>query len=173
MLRCPHRPRHAKGFTLIELLIVIAILGIIASMLIPNLLDALQKAKQKRSVAEMTLTGGALFSWMTDQVGAAAAGAVATEIDISLYPPIGQDELRGLLIPQYIQTIPELDGWKMDYLYFVNTADPLAVNVVAIGSGGRDKTFDGGTYASGGFDPTDYDQDLVWADGFWVRWPGK
>jgi hypothetical protein len=23
------------------------------------------------------------------------------------------------------------------------------------------------------FDPTDYDRDIVWADGFMVRWPQK
>ena len=60
-----------RGFTLIELLIVVAIIGVIAAILIPNLLDALQKTKQKRTMAEMRITGTAVMSWLSDQAGAA------------------------------------------------------------------------------------------------------
>src|SRR3954449_2786475 len=75
-----------KGFTLIELLIVVAIIGLIAAMLIPNMLDAFQKAKQKRTLADMRIVGTAMLSWLTDQVGAAAAGASSTSsVTISDY----------------------------------------------------------------------------------------
>ena len=56
MFNAIHRRRGQKGFTLIELLIVVAIIGIIAAILIPNLLDALQKAKQKRTVGDIRAT---------------------------------------------------------------------------------------------------------------------
>ncbi len=70
--------RGQKGFTLIELLIVVAIIGIIAAILIPNLLDALQKAKQKATVGDIRNIGTAWMSWVTDQMSAAAAGQTAT-----------------------------------------------------------------------------------------------
>ena len=50
---------------------------------------------------------------------------------------------------------------------------PLNQQVMLIGSGGRDRSAVSGKYTVAGFDPTDSDQDIIWADGFFVRWPQK
>ena len=44
--------RKAKGFTLIELLIVVAIIGILAAIAIPNLMSAQRKSKYSRAAAD-------------------------------------------------------------------------------------------------------------------------
>jgi hypothetical protein len=76
-------------------------------------------------------------------------------------------------VPQYLQVVPDKDGWKNTYSYWMNTASVLARTVLAIRSTGRDGTAIGSSYTVTGFEPTDYDQDIVWADGFFVRWPQK
>jgi type II secretion system protein G len=168
------RQRRQSGFTLIEVLIVVAVIGIITAMLIPNLLDAFQKAKQKRTMGDMKVIGTAMFSWLTDQSSAAAAGASATAIDLTQYgTQLQPSDLTTVLVSQYIQSIPTLDGWQSPFQYYLRTDNPHAAQVMAIRSLGRDKKAEGDQYTVTGFDPTDYDRDIVWADGFMVRYPQK
>jgi len=164
--------RRTAGFTLIELLIVVAIVGLLAAMLIPNLLDALQKAKQKRAMSDQRLVGSAMMAWLTDHAAAAAAGASSTAVEMASYTSVTVDELRDALITQYIQDVPVRDAWKAPYDFYLDTT-AAKVQIMAIRSSAADLGFQADTYTSGSFDPTDYDQDIVWTDGFFVRWPQR
>lgn len=158
-----------SGFTLIELLIVIAIIGIISALLIPNLLDSIHKSKQKRTMSDQKIIGTAMMSWLTDNVGAAAAAGQ----DVTTVPVITAGSLEAELVPQYIQHFTQRDSWGHAFDFRLNVDDPNQLEVMVIRSTGRDGVFEGTEYTAGAFDPTDYDRDLVWMDGGFVRWPQK
>lgn len=136
------------------------------------------KEAQKRTVADLRNVGTAMFSWLTDQVGAGAAGQSQTSgesktISLTQYPPISRKELEPILVPKYLQSLPEKDGWGHPYEFYLNTADVLAKQVMSIRSPGRDGRFSATDYTVGPFAPTDFDEDIVWSDGFFVRWPQR
>ena len=84
--------RTDKGFTLIELLIVVAIIGIIAAIAIPNLLNAIDRGKQKRTMADMRSVGTAVESYAVDNNVYPVAATAAI--------------LSDLVAPIYIKTMP-------------------------------------------------------------------
>ncbi len=155
----------------------VAILGIIAVLVLPNLLDSMQKVKQKRTVADIRDVGTSWYSWLTDQISAASTGSTNTYDFSQLDVPLTADELLATLYVSpdffYIQKIGPTDGWGHDF-DFAWSGSVLSAQVLGIRSFGRDDA-EGpdatNPYAVGPFDVTAYDEDIVWADGLFIRYP--
>src|SRR5215831_9815033 len=73
VIRRHHMRKRESGFTLIELLIVIAIIGILAAIAIPNLLNAVQRGKQKRTMSDMRALATAVEAYAVDNSSYPAA----------------------------------------------------------------------------------------------------
>ncbi len=180
------RPRKNRGFTLIELLVVVAIIGITTAILIPNMIEALDKSKQKKTVSDIRQIGNAMMMWYTDMVGAAAAGQTLPTADYGALTPVPYPDLVQILVvggldpaaplPQYIQAIPRDDAWgdPLEFGISDRLDDPQVLGIRSSGSSrlsGTIGVFEGPIYERGAYLGFRSECDIVWMDGEFVFFP--
>jgi len=148
--------RKNRGFTLIELLIVVAIIGIIAAIAIPNLLNAINRGRQKRSMADVRTIGTAVEAYAVDMAfyPTFTAGAIAAS------------SFQGFLEPTYVKTVPREDGWRTTFYASSQS------RFYTLASAARDKQLSDAnltSYTAG--ITSDMDCDIVYSNGSFVQYP--
>jgi len=143
--------RKERGFTLIELLIVVAIIGIIAAIAIPNLLNAIDRSKQKRTMADMRSVGTACEEYSIDNNYYPVA---TTQGNLSV--------ISNNLQPTYIKVVPLVDGWNFNLQYGSATGG----SAYTVRSYGKDNTKNGAQGAT-----TDFNCDIVFQGGQFTSYP--
>ena len=96
--RLKARRTGSRGFTLIELLIVVAIIGIIVAIAVVNMINAIQRGKQKRSMADIKSVSTALEAYATDFNFYPAAAGYSLPTGLSL-PTATLGAAAGFLSP--------------------------------------------------------------------------
>lgn len=103
---------------------------------------------------------------------AAGAEPEPTEADLAKIPRLSSDEIRSRLAASGHPTLVIEDGWGRALEVRLFDGD-RSRDVLSIRSCGSDGRCDGDRYAIGAFDSADSAADIVWADGYFVRWPQK
>jgi general secretion pathway protein G len=147
--------RKNRGFTLIELLIVVAIIGIIAAIAIPNLLNAINRGRQKRSMADIRTIGTATEAYA---------------VDMAFYPTFAEGAIsgsafEGYLEPTYVKTVPREDGWRTSFYASAQS------RFYTLASAARDKILQNGLDAYSANVTSSMDCDIVYSNGSFIQYP--
>ncbi|MGI9279865.1 MAG: type II secretion system major pseudopilin GspG [Endozoicomonas sp.] len=101
-----------QGFTLIEIMVVIVILGVLASMVAPNVLGNKEKADQQKAVSDIVALENAMDMYKLDNNH---FPSTQQGLDSLVELPSGTPQPRNYRDNGYIRRLPQ-DPWGNDYL---------------------------------------------------------
>ena len=124
--------KHQAGFTLIEIMVVIVIIGILASVVVPRVMDNPDQARKAKAKHDIQALESALdvyrldnFTYPTTDQGLEALVAM----------PGGSPEPKNWKTGGYIKKLRK-DPWGNDYLY-LNPGQHGEIDIFTLGANGK------------------------------------
>ena len=128
-----HRRRAmGRGFTLIEVMVVVAILAILASVVVLQVMDRPGEARQAAARADIRTVVSALNLYRLDNYNYPSTEQGLQALSAQ---PAGQPEARNWRAGGYLDRLPT-DPWQREYLY-LNPGQHGAIDVYTLGADGR------------------------------------
>jgi type II secretion system protein G len=154
------RHRRERGFTLIELLVVVAIIAILAAIAITAYLSSLERARQRRTVADIRTIA---IAWESRASEMQSYGVAGYQFPDTAVP---YESLLSALSPTYSRILPKVDGWGRPFEFAVGKGPKQ----YAIRSAGRDGIMDTTGEIEGG-EVDDPDCDIIYGNGSFITYP--
>ncbi|MEI6898021.1 MAG: type II secretion system major pseudopilin GspG [Psychromonas sp.] len=129
--------KKQTGFTLLEIMVVIVILGVLASMVVPNLMANKDKADRQKVVSDLVALENALDMYRLDNN---IYPTTDQGLEALLNKPNGDPEPRNYPEGGYIKRLPE-DPWGNEYL-LTYPGDHGKIDVFSVGQDGEEDTDD-------------------------------
>ena len=108
-----NKVKKQSGFTLIEIMIVVVILGILAAIVVPNIMESPTEARIVKAKQDIRTLEGALNLYKLDNFNYPSTDQ---GLDALVNKPAGQPEAKNWKKKGYMKKIPK-DPWGNDYLY--------------------------------------------------------
>ncbi|KLV06118.1 MULTISPECIES: type II secretion system major pseudopilin GspG [Photobacterium] len=125
--------RKQRGFTLLEVMVVIVILGVLASLVVPNLLGNKEKADQQKVVTDISALEQALDMYKLDN---SVYPTTDQGLEALVTKPASSPEPRNYRNGGYIKRLPQ-DPWGNDY-HYVMPGEHGAVDIFSLGADGQE-----------------------------------
>ena len=131
-----HKRRQA-GFTLLEVMVVIVILGILASLVVPNLMGNKEKADQQKAVSDIVALENALDMYKLDNN---RYPTTEQGLEALVSKPQGDPAPRNYKEDGYIKRLPQ-DPWGNNY-QLMSPGEHGKIDVFSLGLDGEAGTAD-------------------------------
>ena len=122
-----------RGFTLIEIMVVVVILAVLGALVVPKILENVDKARVTRAQSDLRAIETALdlyrldnFKYPTTEQGLAALVKQPADSTITNYRPGG-----------YLKAVPK-DPWNNLYLYQAPGRDGAEYEIRSLGRDGKE-----------------------------------
>jgi general secretion pathway protein G len=129
--------QRQRGFTLLEIMVVIVILGILASLVVPNLMGNKEQADRQKAVSDIVALENALDMYKLDN---SRYPTTEQGLEALVTKPQGDPAPRNYKEDGYIKRLPQ-DPWGNNY-QLMSPGEHGKIDVFSLGLDGEAGTED-------------------------------